>query len=137
MARDQLYLLLAAADDKGLSERALELALTDEPGATNSAAMVARVAQHAPELAFDFAVANMEKMNARIDESSRSRFFPGLATHSSDPAMIGKLQRYAAANLAEGSRRDADTAAAEIADRIKVRQARLPEIDGWLVRHAK
>jgi aminopeptidase N len=137
MARDQLYLLLAAADDKGLSERALELALTDEPGATNSAAMVARVAQHAPELAFDFAVANMEKMNARIDESSRSRFFPGLATHSSDPAMIGKLQRYAAANLAEGSRRDAETAVAEISDRIKVRQARLPEIDGWLVRHAK
>ena len=137
MAKDQLYLLLASADDKGLSERALELALTDEPGATNSAAMVARVAQHAPELAFDFAVANMAKMNARVDESSRSRYFPGLATHSSDPAMIAKLQRYAAANLAEGSRRDAETAVAEIADRIKVRQARLPEIDGWLIRHAK
>jgi aminopeptidase N len=88
MVKDQLYMLLASADDKGLSERALELALTDEPGATNSAAMVARVAQHAPELAFDFAVANMARMNARVDESSRSRYFPGLATHSSDPAML-------------------------------------------------
>lgn len=137
MVKDQLYILLASAEDKGLTERALELALTDEPGATSSAAMVARVAEHAPEMAFDFALANMAKMNARVDESSRSRYFPGLATHSSDPAMVTKVQNYAQANLAEGSRRDAETAMAEIRDRIKVKQLRLPEIDGWLVRHAK
>jgi aminopeptidase N len=137
MVKDQLYLLLASVEDKGLSERALELALTDEPGATNSAEMVRQVAQHAPELAFDFALANMAKMNTRIDESSRSRFFPSLATASGDAAMIGKVERYAAANLAEGARRDAETAVAEIRDRIKVRQDRLPEIDGWLARHAR
>jgi aminopeptidase N len=137
MVKDQLYMLLASAEDKGLSERALELALTDEPGATNSAAMVREVARHAPELAFDFALANMAKMNTRIDESSRSRFFPSLASMSGDPAMVGKVQRYAAANLAEGSRRDAETAVAEINDRIRVRQDRLPEIDSWLARHAK
>jgi aminopeptidase N len=137
MVKDQLYMLLASANDPGLSERALELALTDEPGATNSAAMVAQVAQHAPELAFDFAVANMEKMNTRVDESSRSRYFPSLATHSSDLAMVAKVRSYAQANLAEGARRDAETAEAEISDRIKVRKERLPEIDGWLLRHAK
>ena len=137
MVKDQLYLLLASAEDRGLSERALELALTDEPGATNSAAMVKQVALHAPEMAFDFALANLAKMNTRIDESSRSRFFPSLATHSSDPAMVAKVQRYAAANLAAGARRDAETAIAEITDRIKVRKERLPEIDDWLLRHAK
>ena len=137
MVKDQLYLLLASANDPGLAQRALELALTDEPGATNSAAMVAQVAQHAPELAFDFAVANMAKMNTRIDESSRSRYFPSLATHSGDPAMVAKVQGYAAANLAEGARRDAETAVVEIKDRIKVRRERLPEIDAWLVRHSK
>jgi aminopeptidase N len=137
MVKDQMYMLLASANDPGLSERALELALTDEPGATNSAAMVARVAEHAPEMAFDFATANMARMNARVDESSRSRFFPALATHSSDPAMIAKVQRYAQANLAEGSRRDAETAVAEIQNSIKVKQLRLPEIDEWLVKHAK
>ncbi|WP_332876980.1 M1 family metallopeptidase [Massilia sp. S19_KUP03_FR1] len=137
MVKDQLYMLLASVEDKGLSERALELALTDEPGATNSAAMVRQVAQHAPELAFDFALANIAKMNTRIDESSRSRFFPSLATSSGDPAMVAKVQQYAAANLTEGSRGDAQTAVAEIKDRIKVRQERLPEIDGWLARHAR
>ena len=137
LVRDQLYMLLASANDPGLSERALELALTDEPGATNSAAMIRRVAEHAPEMAFDFAVANMAKVNTRVDESSRSRYFPSLATHSSDPAMVAKLRNYAQANLAEGSRRDAETAVAEITDRIKVRQGRLPEIDAWLVKHAK
>ena len=137
MVKDQLYMLLASASDPGLAQRALELALTDEPGATNSAAMVARVAQQAPELAFDFATANMAKMNTRIDESSRSRYFPALATHSSDPAMVAKVKHYADTNLAAGARRDADTAMAEIAERIKVRQARLPDIDAWLTRHAK
>ena len=137
MVKDQMYMLLASANDPGLSQRALELALTDEPGATNSAAMVARVAQHAPEMAFDFATANMAKMNARVDESSRSRYFPGLATHSADPAMVAKVKSYAEANLAAGSRREAQTAMADITDRIKVRAARLPEIDAWLTRHAK
>jgi len=137
MVKDQMYMLLAQANDPGLSERALELALTDEPGATNSAAMVAAVAQHAPELAFDFATANMAKMNTRIDESSRSRYFPSLATHSANPAMVAKVKSYAEANLAPGSRRDAETAMAEITNRIKVRQARLPEIDAWLAKHAK
>jgi hypothetical protein len=32
-----LYALLASTDDKALAERALQLALTDEPGLTNSA----------------------------------------------------------------------------------------------------
>ena len=46
--------------------------------------------------------------------------------------MIDKLKAYAIANLAVGSRRDADTAAADISDRIKVRSERLPAIDAWL-----
>jgi aminopeptidase N len=46
--------------------------------------------------------------------------------------MIAKLNAYAAENLAAGSRRDADTAVANIAYRIKVRHERLPVIDRWL-----
>jgi aminopeptidase N len=135
MLKDFLYDLLASSEDKALAQRALKLALTDEPGVTNSASMVARVAQSHPDMAFDFAIANMGKINERVDATSRSRYFPRLASQSSDPAMIEKVNSYAGANLAPTSRRDADTAIAVIKDRIRVRQERMPEIDAWLAKN--
>lgn len=59
------------------------------------------------------------------------------AAGSADQATIAKPDAYAGANLAVGSRRDADTAIAGIRDRIKVRAERLPAIDAWLAAHAK
>jgi aminopeptidase N len=135
MIKDFLYHLLASADDKALAERALKLALTDEPGVTNSAAMVATVAHSHPDMAFDFAIANIDKINERVDTTSRSRYFPRLAYQSADPAMIEKVNTYAGANLAPTSRRDADTAIAQIKDRIRVRKERMPEIDAWLAKN--
>jgi aminopeptidase N len=137
MIKDHLYRLLAAAADPALAQRALDLALTDEPGVTLSAAMVARVAEDHPDLAFDFALANIARIGQRVDSSSRSRYFPRLASGSADPAMVGKLNAYAGANLAPGSRRDVDTAIADIQYRIKLRGTRLPEIDAWLAAHTR
>jgi aminopeptidase N len=135
LIKDRLYEMLAATEDKALAQRALDLALTDEPGATNSAAMVSRVADHHPDMAFDYATKNMEKVNRRVDSSSRSRYYARLAYGSADPAMASKLNAYAGANLAPTSRRDVDTAIAAIRDRIRVRTERLPEIDAWLASH--
>jgi aminopeptidase N len=135
LLRDRLYVLLAASSDRQLAERALELALTDEPGLTNSAAMISWVAQRYPDMAVDFALAHMEKINQRVDASSRSRYFARLAGNSSNPAMIQKLKGYAQANLAPTSRGDVEAAIAAIQDRIKVNAARLPEIDAWLAKN--
>ena len=137
MIKDSMYALLAYSDDAALARRALDLAMTDEPGVTNSSAMLATVAGTHPEMAFDFALANIARVNERIDATSRSRYFPGLVNSSSEPATIDKLNAYASTNLAAGSRRDADTAAARIRYRIKVRQERLPAIDQWLATHGK
>ncbi|MGV8922280.1 MAG: M1 family metallopeptidase, partial [Thermomonas sp.] len=52
MIRDQYYGLLAAAKDKALAQRALDMALTDEPGATNSAGMISSVSREHSEMAF-------------------------------------------------------------------------------------
>jgi aminopeptidase N len=132
LLRDRLYVLLASTEDKALAERALQLALTDEPGLTNSAAMISAVAQRYPDMAVDFALAHVEAINQRVDASSRSRYFARLAGGSSNPAMIDKLKAYAGANLAATSRGDVDAAIAAIQDRIKTNAARLPEIDAWL-----
>ena len=132
LVKDELYDLLASADDAVLARRALDLALTDEPGATSSAGMIRRVGDHHPDLAYDFAVAHLTQVDERVDAPSRSRYFPALAAGSADPAMIGKINAYALAHLAPGARRDADTAAAEVAYNIKVRAERLPVLDAWL-----
>ena len=112
--------------------RALDLALGDEPGATNSAGMIAAVARRHPDLAFDFALAHLPQVNKLVDETSRSRFMPLLGAGSADPAMIGKINAYAEKHLTPGTRRDADTAAAAITYRLKIRQDRMPAIAAWL-----
>ena len=134
LIKNQLYDLLASSDDTALAQRALALALTDEPGVTNSPAMISRVARTHPELAFDFALAHLEQVNARIDASSRSRYFPRLAAGSAQPQMIAKLEAYAQANLPASARGDADSSVAGIKYRIKVRAERLPAVDAWLAK---
>lgn len=135
LVKDRLYGLLASAADAKLAQRALDLALSDEPGATDSALMISAVSRRHPELAFDFATAHRTQVDARVDSTSRSRYYPGLASSSLDPAMIGKVEAFATAHIAPTSRRAADTAIANIRYRIGVREQRLPAVDAWLAQH--
>ena len=137
LVRDELYKLLGAARDKTLAQRALDLALTDEPGPTNSSQIIGAVANEHPDLAFDFALQNRDKVETFVDVSSRSRFLPRLAAGSADPAMVAKLQDYAQRHMTPQSRKPADIAIAQIKDRIRVRQTRLPDITRWLEAHAR
>ncbi|MFS2003086.1 M1 family metallopeptidase [Duganella sp. CT11-25] len=134
MIKSELYDLLGAAKDKALAQRTLDLALTDEPGATSGASMISHVASQHPDLAFDFAVAHQEQLDKKIDATSRSRYFPGLGGRSADPAMVGKLRAYAQRHLAAEAQGDTRTAIAAIEYRIKVRSKRLPQIDAWLAK---
>jgi aminopeptidase N len=132
LVKEELYFLLASTVDESLARRALDLALTEEPGATTGAGMLARVAEEHPELAFDYAIAHMAAVQERIDATSISRFFAGLARPSGDPGMIPKLKAYAEAHLDQKARGDTETAIADIGDRIRVRQRVAPAIDAWL-----
>uniref|UniRef100_UPI003217CB70 ERAP1-like C-terminal domain-containing protein n=1 Tax=Dyella sp. TaxID=1869338 RepID=UPI003217CB70 len=135
LVKDQLYTLLSISRDKALAQKALDLALTDEPGATNSASMISVVSGQHPELAFDFAVAHKAEVDKKVDSSASSRYYPQLASRSLDPSMIAKVKAYAEKYVAAGSRRDADTAVANIEYRVKVKGERLPAIDAWLKAH--
>ena len=132
LIREQLYGLLAATSDATLARRALELAITPEPGATISPDLITTVAVLHPDLAFDFAMANLAAVMDRVDVPSRSRFMPALASRSADPAMIAKIRNYAEAHLAASARAEAGRAASKIAFRVMVRKERLPAIDAWL-----
>ena len=132
LVRVQLYQLLGGVRDERLARRTLDLALTDEPGATNSSQLIGAVAGGHPDLAFDFAVANRARVEQLVDASSRSRFVARLASRSADPAMIDKLNRYAEAHMTAQSRGAVDRAIASIRDRVRVRTERLPDITRWL-----
>jgi aminopeptidase N len=136
LLRDNLYGLLSRTQDAALAKRALELALTDEPGATNGASMISGVAGLHPDMAFDFAMANMDAVNKRADTAASGRFYAGLASNSIDPAMIAKVRSYADKYLPPELRRSADTAIARIENRLKVRRESLPAIAAWLARYA-
>ncbi len=132
MVRDQYYALLATAQDEALAQRALAMALTDEPGATNSAGMIGAVAREHPELAFDFAVSHRGQVDTLVDSTSRARYYPRLGAGSSKLETAAKIQAFAEQHIAPTSRRDAQTAIAGIQTRVKLREQRRPQIDAWL-----
>ena len=132
LVKAQLYRLLGSAADPALAQRALDLALTDEPGATTSAGIISAVANEHPDLAFDFAIRNREKVEGLVDISSRSRYLAGLGGGSADPAMVARLEDYAKRYMTAQSRGRVDVAIASIRDRVRVRTTRLPDITKWL-----
>ncbi len=134
MIKDRLYRLLAAAEDKALAQRALDLALTAEPGATNSAGMIRGVSWRHPEMAYDFAMAHRAQVDKLVDSTSSSRYYPSLGGSSFDPTMIAKIKAYEA-TIDPSARRPAQAAIANIEYRLMIRKDRLPAVDAWLAKH--
>jgi aminopeptidase N len=131
LIKDHLYDMLALAEDAALARRALDLALTDEPGATNSAGMIAAVGYRHPELAYDFAMAHRAQVDKLVDSTSSSRYYPALGGSSFQPSMIDKIKAYEQ-TIAPSSRRAAETVIANIKYRMMIRNERLPAVDAWL-----
>ncbi len=136
LIKDQLYAMLSVAKDDALAKQALNLALTPEPGATNSAGMIRIVSYDHPDMAFDFAVAHREQVDKLVDSTSSSRYYPALGATSFKPEMIDKIKAYADAHIAEGSRRVANTVIANIQYRMMIRNDRLSDVDAWLAKNA-
>lgn len=132
LVKSSMYRLLGGSGDIALANQALALALTQEPGATLSAAMIGSVAAMHPDLAVDFALANRAAVEALVDVASKSEFIPGLASRSSDPAMVGKLKAYAAAHLKPESRKPLEQVIVAIQTRITSQPRIQSEVNSWL-----
>jgi aminopeptidase N len=133
--RSSLYRLLGSANSTALAQRALDLALTDEPGKTTSSSLITTVADQHPRMAVDFVLAHLEQVNQLVDISGRSRFMERLSGGSSDASLIPTLEAYANANLAVSDRKPID----EAIDRIRFEAGKLPrertEVQAWLAAH--
>ena len=122
--RTSFYQLLGATGDEALARRALELALTNEPGKTISAGIITSVAGGHQRLAVDFVLAHLAQVNQLIDISGRSRFMQRLVGGSGDAKLIPTLEAYAKANLAATDRKPIEQAI----DRIRFQASTLPRI---------
>jgi aminopeptidase N len=135
LERAALYQLLARASNDALARRALDLALTGEPGKTISSGIIATVAAQHPRMAIDFVLAHLNEVNQLIDISGRSRFMERLASASHDASLIPVLESFAKNNLAATDRKPIDQAI----DRIRSRSSQIPRIDSqtaqWLRTH--
>ncbi|ASK93229.1 M1 family metallopeptidase [Xanthomonas campestris pv. trichodesmae] len=130
--RDQYYGLLASAQDPALAQRALELALTNEPGTATGVRMLLAVSGQHPELALDFAIAHRQQVDALSGGASDSGFYPRLVGNSANPQTADKLKAYADTYLKPDARGNAQTAINAIQTRAKARERRAPEITAWL-----
>jgi aminopeptidase N len=130
--KSTMYRLLGGTKDKALAADALKLALTDEPGATTSAAIINAVSDEHPELAVDFALANQSAVLALVDVASRSEYIAQLASGSKDPAMPAKLDTYAKKFLTAESRKSVDQAIVAINTRIKSQARVKAGVTQWL-----
>lgn len=129
-----LYARLGATRNPELADRALMLALTDEPSATDRPSIINAVSDEHPEKALDFVLAHYDTVMAMIDSSAATRFVARLADGSLDPATIGKLETYANAHLQPEARRPTEEAVAYIRYRLKVRSERMGAVDDWLAK---
>src|SRR5439155_6989433 len=115
--------------------RALDLALTDEPGKTISGSMITTVAATHPEMAFDFVLAHLAQVNPLVDLSGRSRFVAGLVAGSGNLALIPRLEAYGKATFTPENRKPIERAVGRIRSRAATIGRIRSETVAWLKAH--
>jgi aminopeptidase N len=134
--RTTLYELLATSRDEALARRALNLALSTEPGKTVSSGMIRAASGQHPALALDFVLAHLAQVNPLVDSSGRSRFVSQLAQESGDATLVPKLNAYAQANLRSTDRKPVDQAIGRIRWEAGNKPRIQQETVAWLKTHA-
>jgi aminopeptidase N len=134
--RQNLYSLLGSAEDETLAKRALDLAITDEPGKTVSAGVIGAVARRHPELALDFVMSHWDQVSKFVDATSQSRFVARIASSSHKAETIDKLQKYADAHIAASSRKPIDHAVNVIKVRLETEPRVKSQVAAWLQSHS-
>ena len=117
VAKNGYIRLLGTTRDDTLAARALDLIKGGDFTAPQKAELLGAVAGRHPDMAFDFAVANLDLVNGLLETSTRAGFIVALGSRSNNPAMPGKIQAYAEKHLPEASRGSVKRALTSIAVR--------------------
>ena len=133
--RSTYYHLLGLAKNDALAKRALDLAISKEPGATISAGMITSTAENHPTMTLDFVLSHLPQVTPFVDLSGSSGYVAELVEDSADAALIPKIQAYAAAHIKPDDRRPINHAAARIKWKADNAPRMQREIVAWLKAH--
>src|SRR6266436_1598524 len=117
--KQNYYNALACATDPKLVKKTLAIALTDELPTSRAIFLVSRVARESghPDIAWEFARANMKALRAKTDAAGANRYAPSLFTFFSDDSRATQLKTYAKNNLSSASTPEV----AKVVDEIQFR----------------
>ena len=104
--KQNYYDALACVTDPKLVKKTLAIALTDELPTSRAIFLVSRVARDSghPDIAWEFAKANMKALLAKVDAAGANRYAPSLFTFFSDGSRADELKGYADKKLGPGKR---------------------------------
>ena len=123
--------LLGANVDQSIAREALTLALTDEPGATNSASLIAAVASLHSDMAWDFVQENRERVESFVDGSGLPGYFEDLLAGASTPEMLTKAESFRD-TLAPDQRTAINRGIAALKERIASNAYQREGLTAWL-----
>jgi aminopeptidase N len=117
------YNALACVTDPKLLKKTLAIALTDELPTSRAIFLVSRVARDSghPDIAWEFAKANMKSLLVKVDAAGANRYAPSLFTFFSDRSRADELRDYAKKNLPQATASEVAKAVDEIQFRAEFR----------------
>ena len=132
--KQNYYDALAGAIDSKLVKKSLPIALTDELPTSRAVFLVLRVARESghPDIAWDFARANMKALLAKNDALGANTYAPSLFTFFSDGSRAQELRTYAKNNLPAASAQEVLKALDEIRFRSEFKKRLAPQLDAWI-----
>jgi len=131
--KQNYYNALAEAIDPKLVKKTLPIALTDELPTSRAVFLVPAVARDSghPDIAWEFAKANMKTLLAKIDAAGANRYAPGLFTFFSDDLRANELKSYAKNNLSAASAREVAKVVDEVQFRAEFKRRIGPQVNSW------
>jgi aminopeptidase N len=132
--KQNYYDALAAARDPKLAGKALQISLSDELPTSRALHLIGKVARSSgrPDLAWDFAKANMKALLEKTDAIGANTFAPSLFFFFSEKARADELKAYAKSNLPATSAKEVAKAVDEIEFRAEFKQRLVPQLNNWI-----
>src|SRR5713101_3014987 len=132
--KQNYYDALAGARDPKLAAKTLQISLTDELPTSRAVFLVGKVARSGehPDLAWEFAKANMKALRAKTDALAVNRYAPSLFTFFSELSRVAELQAYAKTNLPATSAKEVAKAVDEIEFRAECENRLASQLTAWV-----
>jgi aminopeptidase N len=132
--KQNYYDALAGARDPKLAPKTLQISLTDELPTSRAIFLVGKVARcgEHPDLAWEFAKANMKALLAKTDALAANSYAPSLFTFFSEVSRVAELQAYAKTNLPATSAKEVAKAVDEIEFRAEFKDRLASQLTAWI-----